>query len=201
MGSIADTALEAIGFKKPEPPARPPPPIPEAAQAPRPLRLQVAASDALNLDPQERSLSLVVRVYKLRNISAFQRTPYDAFGDAIKEKQALGDDLIEARELVLAPGQKRTLSEKWAREATHVGVVGLFRAPAQRRWRFAFELDELKSDEQQFLLGAHACGFSVAFGTPVGLEAAALRFQSADCSPPRRLPPSRPMPASTHSGK
>ena len=199
---MADKALETIGFKKPELPAPPPlPPIPESAKPPRPMRLQVAASDALNLDPQERSLSLVVRVYKLRNVSAFQSTPYDAFGDAAKEKQALGDDLVEVKEVILAPGQKRTLSEKWAREATHVGVVGLFREPAPRRWRFAFELDELKSDEQQFLLGAHACAFSVAFGTPVGLDAAGLRLQSADCAPSGRLPVSRPTPASTFSGK
>lgn len=193
MGNMADKALETIGFKKPElPPVPPLPPTPEAAKPPRPMRLQLAASEALNTDPQGHSLSLVVRVYKLRNTSAFLSAPYDGFGDPVKEKQMLGEDLIEIKEIILPPGQKRVMSEKWAREATHVGVVGLFREPAPKRWRYVFELDELKSGEQQFVLGAHACAFSIAYGTPVGVDETVLRLQPADCAPPGPLAPLRP---------
>ena len=48
--------------------------------------------------------------------------------------------------------------------------MALFREPAPRRWRYVFDLEELKSDDQQFVVGAHACAFSVASGTPVGIE-------------------------------
>lgn len=176
------------------------PPIPEAAKPPRPMRLQVAASDALNTDPQGRSLSLVVRVYKLRNTNAFMNAPHDAFGDAAKEKQALGEDLVDVKEVILSPGQRRAIAEKWAREAAYVGVVGLFRDPAPKRWRYAFELDELTSDDQQFVIGAHACAFSIAFGTPVGFGEALRRMQSADCAPPGPLTPAAAA-APSYSGK
>ncbi len=194
MGNMADKALETIGYKKPDLPALPPmPPIPEAAKPPRPMRLQLAASEALNTEPQGRSLSLVVRVYKLRNTSAFMSAPYDGFGDPAKEKQMLGEDLIDVKEIILSPGHKRALTEKWAREATHVGVVGLFREPAPKRWRYVFDLEELKSDEQQFVVGAHACAFSVASGTPVGFDETTRRLQPADCAPPGPLAPMRPL--------
>jgi type VI secretion system protein VasD len=191
MGNMADKALETIGYKKPDlpplPPMPTPPPIPESAKPPRPMRLQVASSDALNTDPEGRSLSLVVRVYKLRNTSNFMNAPYDGFGDPAKEKQMLGEDLVDVKEVILSPGQRRSLNEKWAREASYVGIVGLFREPAPKRWRYAFELEELKSDDQQFLVGAHACAFSIAFGTPVGFDETLRRMQSADCAPPGSL--------------
>lgn len=194
LGNMSDKALETIGFKKPDIPK---PELPESAKPPRPMRLRVTASDSLNLDPQGRSLSLLVRVYKLRAPTAFLNAPFDAFGDLAKEKQALGEDLIDVKEIVLAPGFKREINEKWAREATHVGVVGMFIDPAPQRWRYAFEVAELS--DQSFSLGAHACALSIGVGTPVGVSASAMRMRPADCSPQGSLlapppSPSRPAP-------
>lgn len=179
LGNMGDKALETIGFKKPDLPTAPE--LPESAKPARPMKLRLAASDSLNVDATGRSLSLVVRVYKLRGSTAFLTAPYDTFGNNSKEKQVLGDELIESRELLLLPGQQQEISERWAREATHVGVVALFRAPAAQRWRYAFELENFSLDSG-FVLGAHACALSVASGQPTGTTAAAMKLDPTACS-------------------
>ncbi len=172
FGNMGDKALQTIGFKKPEIP--PIPEVPEAAKPPRHLKLRLAASESLNVDEEGRSLSLVMRLYKLRTATAFLGAPYEVFGNPTKEKEVLGDELIESRELVLLPGQQQLVDERWAREATFVGVVGLFRAPDSIRWRYVFELTTLSIDEG-IVLGAHACSLSVAKGQPVSLVSSSTK--------------------------
>ena len=159
LSGMKDKALEAIGFKRPE--------IPESAKPARRMSLRISSSSALNLDMSGQSLSLVVRIYKLRGTTAFLNAPYEVFGDATKEKMILGADLVDAQELVVFPGRQRLVDERWNREATYVGVVGLFRRPAPQQWRYAFELEPLQTG-QAIVLGAHACTLSVASGVPVG---------------------------------
>lgn len=179
LGNMGDKALETIGFKKPELPATPE--LPESAKPARQLKLRMAASDSLNVDATGQSLSLVVKLYKLRSPTAFLNAPYDTFGNPTKEKEVLGDEMIESRELVLLPGQQQLVNERWAREATHVGVVALFRAPAAQRWRYAFELETFQLNSG-VVIGAHACGLSVAAGEPVGMNSAAMKLIPTTCS-------------------
>jgi len=179
LGNMGDKALETIGFKKPDVPQLPE--LPESAKPARRMKLRLAASDSLNVDSSGRSLSLVVRIYKLRSTTAFLNAPYETFGNATKEKEALADELIESREIVLLPGQQQQINERWAREATHVGIVALFRAPAPQRWRYAFELETFQLDEG-FVLGAHACTLSIATGEPVGVSSAAMKLNSTACA-------------------
>jgi len=180
LGNMGDKALETIGFKKPDIPQAPE--LPESAKPARPLKLRLAASDSLNVDAAGHSLSLVVRVYKLRSPSAFLNAPYETFGNSTKEKEALADELIDGREIVLLPGQQQQISERWAREATHVGVVALFRAPAAQRWRYAFELGEFGLGGDGIVLGAHACALSIASGEPVGTTSAAMKLNPTACA-------------------
>jgi type VI secretion system protein VasD len=179
LGNMGEKALETIGFKKPEVPQTPE--LPESAKPARTMALRLAASDSLNVDPSGRSLSLVVRVYKLRSATAFLNAPQETFGNTNKEKETLADELIESREFVLLPGQQQRISERWAREATHVGVVALFRAPAPQRWRYAFELENFQLGDG-LVLGAHACALSVAAGQPVGVPASALKLSTSLCA-------------------
>lgn len=179
LGNMGDKALETIGFKKPDMPQAPE--LPEAAKPARTMSMRLAASDSLNVDPAGRSLSLVVRIYKLRSATAFLNAPQDTFGNSNKEKEALADELIESREIVLLPGQQQRISERWARDATHVGIVAMFRAPAAQRWRYAFELENHPLVDG-LVLGAHACALSVASGQPVGVPASALKLSTTTCA-------------------
>lgn len=179
LGNMGDKALETIGFKKPDLPKASE--LPESVKPARTMKLRLAASDSLNVDATGRSLSLVVRLYKLRGVTAFLSAPQDTFGNITNERTALGDELLESREIVLLPSQQLQIDERWAREATHVGVVALFRAAAPQRWRYAFELETTPPDEG-LVLGAHACAMSVAAGQPAGVPASMTKLSNSACA-------------------
>ena len=159
VGAVKDKALEVVGLKKEIPE------LPESALPARKVLLRIQASDSLNVDADGRSLALVTRVYKLKSAQAFLSTPYEAFGNVAREKEHLGEDIIEVRDLQLVPGQRYEVHDKVAREAGYIGVVALFRAPAAQRWKYAFSAEA--AQKTGITLGAHACSLSVSMGAPV----------------------------------
>lgn len=147
--------LAALGLRKP-------PPIPEAQLPPRKVALHLHAAPRLNVDRRGQALALLVRVYKLRDRAAFDSAPYAAFLSAQTEREALGADLVDVKEVTLVPGQRLDLDEQLARDAGWLGVVALFHAPAERRWRVAFAAAD--AEQGGVTLGLHACALSVGSG-------------------------------------
>jgi type VI secretion system protein VasD len=143
--------LEAAGVRKP-------PPLPEAQLPPRNVALRLHAARRLNVDARGQSLALLVRVYKLRQRTAFEQAPYSAFLSPQSEREALGADLLEVRELTLVPGQQLELNEKLSREAAWVGVVALFHSPQPQGWRLAISAPE--AEQAGVTVGLHACAMS-----------------------------------------
>lgn len=141
---------------------RKPPELPEAQQPPREVALHLQAAPRLNVSANGQSLALVTRIYKLRQNSAFDSAPFAAFLDPAGEKQALGADLLEVREVTLVPGQQLDLTEKVTREAGYLGVVALFRAPAAQRWRAAFPAAD--AERNGITVGLLACALSEGSG-------------------------------------
>lgn len=175
-GGVIDKTLEMVGLKKPE--------LPDPAKGlvpllPKKITLRIHAGEQVNSDTNARSLSIVIRVYKLRGTSAFLLAPYEAFRDADTERKALGGDLIDVREIVLTPGNKHEVVETMPLEAGHLGVVALFRAPADGRWRFAFDTKE--AEKTGVTLGVHGCAMSVAAGEPVNAPPEVLRLAGVRC--------------------
>ena len=160
VGAVKDKALEVVGLKKPELPE-----LPDSALPARKVMLRIQASESLNVDASGRSLALVTRVYKLKSAQAFLSTPYEAFGNATREKEHLGEDIVKVRDLQLVPGQRYEVQDKIAREAGYIGVVALFREPAAQRWRYAFTAEA--AQKTGITLGAHACSLSVSIGEPI----------------------------------
>jgi type VI secretion system protein VasD len=150
-GSSSGGLLEAAGLRKP-------PPLPEAQQQPRNVAVRLHAARRLNLDTRGQSLALLVRVYKLRQRTAFEQAPYAAFLTPQSEREALGADLLEVRELTLVPGQQLELNEKLPREAGWLGVVALFHSPSGKGWRLAFAAPE--AEKAGVTVGLHACAMS-----------------------------------------
>lgn len=133
-----------------------------ALQAPRHVALHLQAAPRLNVSAGGQSLALVVRIYKLRQNGAFENAPLAAFLDPSNEKQALGADLLEVRELTMVPGQQLDLDEAVTREAGYLGVVALFRAPAPQRWRVAFAAAD--AERNGITVGLLACALSIGTG-------------------------------------
>ena len=154
---IANFALESTGLKKPELPE-----LPEFQKPPRNIALKLHASSNLNGGATGKPLSLITRVYKLKQTAAFYSAPYDVFLSPEKEKALLGADLLEVRELTLVPGQLYEVTEQVSRESTYIGVVTLFRKPAPQRWRAAFAAAE--AETSGITMGLHACSMTLGKG-------------------------------------
>ena len=130
----------------------------------RTVPLRLYAGDNLNAGNGDRALATVVRVYHLRGIQRFGQAPFDAFMDEAREQAALGNDLVQAREVVLTPGMRQQFDERLSPDTTHVAVVALFRAPASSRWRFAFDARHGEVEHDGITVGLHACALTT--GSP-----------------------------------
>jgi len=159
-GTPGGAALEALGLRKP-------PPVPESQQPPRTVALHLHAAPRLNVDGRGQSLALLVRVYKLRQRNTFEGAPYAVFLSPQAERELLGADLVEVRELTLVPGQHLDLNEKLARDTPWLGIVALFHAPAAQAWRTSFAAAD--AEQAGVTVGLHACALTVGAGAaPAG---------------------------------
>jgi type VI secretion system protein VasD len=180
LGGFKDKALSLVGIKPPALPDAPEAPdVPDSALPDRRITIKLYASPSLNVSDEGQPLGLVVRLYRLRSADAFQAAPPDVFGDNAKEKATMGDELVSSREVVIKPGQHYETVDKFGREARFIGVVGLFRKPAEGRWRQVF--DARSAELSGIGMGAHACALSVQVGKPMGAGATLARWSGASC--------------------
>jgi type VI secretion system protein VasD len=153
-------ALEALGLRKPAP-------VPEAQQPPRNVVVHLHAAPRLNVDARGQPLALLVRLYKLRQRGAFEQAPFAAFLSPQAEREALGADLVEAREVTLVPGQRLDIDDRLARDTPWLGVVALFHAPAPNGWRAVFAAAD--AERGGVTVGLHACALTAGAGAvPAG---------------------------------
>lgn len=171
VGQVANLVLEASGIKKPAGPE-----LTDAQKPPRNMSIKLHAGENLNSDSTGRPLALVVRIYKLKQDTAFQQATYNTFLNLQQEKDILGADLIEVKEVTLIPGQHYETMEKVTQEAYFIGVVALFRAPAPQRWKVAFPAKD--AEKSGIAIGLHACAISVGTGITTEGHAGANKFLS-----------------------
>lgn len=178
LGSIAGKALEVVGLKKPEA-EQDESKVPLAQLPDRRIRWRVHASSSLNVTESGDSLAVVTRYYQLKSPEAFLNAPAAVFGNPDTEREALGDDLVSVREVMLVPGRQHDVFERVPRNIGYVGVVALFRQPANGRWRHAF--DATRAELSGINLGVHACALSVQQGRPLDLSADEARRVTVRC--------------------
>lgn len=181
-GDTMDKTLQAIGLQKPAVPdgIKDLPSIPTH----RPVTLRLHAGAVLNTDAAGRPLATVVRIYRLKNTELFLQSPYEAFhsdttSGAVVKPPPFERDILEMREVVLAPGQQAESIEKLGMDVSAIAVVALFRSPQSNRWRFVF--DAKTAAATGITLGLHACAMSVAQGQPLGVLPEALRVAGVRC--------------------
>lgn len=159
---VSEVALSAIGFKPPEKPELPDVPVP-----PKPVTIKLMAAQDMNAGDDGQGLSVIFRLYKLKSQNAFLTSPYAIFGSTEKEKEAMGTDIVEVKELTLSPGQIINLREIVPGEAGYVGVVALYRTPSPQRWRFAFPTNS--SALAGITIGLHTCAMTATTTPPIGM--------------------------------
>jgi type VI secretion system protein VasD len=159
VAQVANLALGAVGISKPADP-----------NATNNMPLAIQASNDLNTDDRNRAFSIVVRIYQLKQSSAFQQAFYEIFLDPQKEQATFGQDVIAMKEITLIPGQKFVNTEKISVSADYIGIVALFHAPAAARWKLTFPAKDL--NKTGISLGVSACSMTVAAGTTLEYSAA-----------------------------
>lgn len=109
----------------------------EEARQPHRFRLLVHAEGAptLNRDPQGHALSVVVRVFQLKDRDGFARLTFDRAASPCPGAELLGAECLASHEFTLLPGTTHVLREPLHPETAFVGVCGAFRSPDPHFWR------------------------------------------------------------------
>lgn len=114
---------------------------------PKPTPISVLLIADANTNPNEAGepSPIVVRVYQLKGIKAFNNATYFDFVD--DDAKTLGADLVASQEYELTPGSEEEYDREISSEATHLGVVAGFRNIQSANWRASIELKKSKKNQ------------------------------------------------------
>lgn len=112
---------------------------------PKPTPVAVLLNADANINPGDsgQPSPIVVRIYELKGIKAFNNANFFDFDDDTK---LLGADLISSREYELTPGSEKKYDGKISSEAAYIGVVASFRDIQSAQWRDSIELRKSKTN-------------------------------------------------------
>ncbi len=97
------------------------------------VNMVLAAAANVNTDPGGQPLSVVVRVYQLKDKGRLEAADYNAIWKA--DRETLSDDFLDRQERIVQPGTQEMLEVKANPMAAYLGVVALFRNPSGDSWR------------------------------------------------------------------
>ena len=120
----------------------------------RTLHLDFTARAALNTEQTDmRALSVptMVRVYQLRDRTRLEAASYEGLLE--DGETVLGEDLLDARRVVVKPEAGVRLDVPMDEQAQFVAVVALFRVPdtRQNNWRLVLARSELDPDRPRVI--------------------------------------------------
>jgi type VI secretion system protein VasD len=106
------------------------------------VTLSLDASATVNPDSLGRPAPILVGIYDLKTTAAFNASGFAPLQD--HAKASLGDDLVAFEQLILRPGEQRTLERTLERtgdaRARSLGVVAGYRELNRHVWRVAIPL-------------------------------------------------------------
>jgi type VI secretion system protein VasD len=107
------------------------------ASAPKPTQFTggtIEGSAQLNPSVTKRPSPLVLRIYELKNATAFSSADFVALYE--RDKAELAADIVSREEIILQPGESRPVAAKTlAPEVRFIGVMGAFRDLERAQWR------------------------------------------------------------------
>ena len=112
--------------------------------------------ERLNPDDLGRPLSMVVRLYELKNREAFDALGLAELASASDDQALVSKDLLVRHEFLLTPGAHRTIEWKPDPRTRYFAWVGLYRNPRALPWRVVLSGDELSGKSGTLKIGS--CG-------------------------------------------
>lgn len=107
------------------------------------LRFLVEADDLINPNTDNVASPLVLRIYELRQLSAFMGSSLFELLDS--DTTVLGQDLVAKREIEIRPGEKLNFDRSTPIETRYVGVIAGFRTLDAATWRTSTEIKPERS--------------------------------------------------------
>ena len=104
------------------------PPLPPASVAGT-----IQASPQINPSASKRPSPLLVRVYELKSVAAFNAADFMSLYQ--RDQAALSADLLAKEEFVLEPGETKTFAKTLAPDTRFIGVVAAYRDLEHAKWR------------------------------------------------------------------
>jgi len=102
------------------------------------IRMGISSSPDLNPNRKQSPLSVVVRIYQLRDISSFESTTFNEIWK--NDLNALTGTVLTRKEIVIHPGVNTEIIFDRHEKAKYIGVAAIFRNPRDRKWRDIYEL-------------------------------------------------------------
>lgn len=128
------------------------PPAQAVAPAPTVVHLRIVSAGDSNPDSAGNAAPLMLRIYELREQSSFNAADFFTLFD--KDQATLAADLQRRQELLLKPGDSRTLTLQPADEVRTLGFFGAFRQLDTAQWRATADL--LPHQTQQLTIKVNA---------------------------------------------
>jgi type VI secretion system protein VasD len=117
---------------------------------PAPIPITLRASDRVNPDEQGQALATVVRIYQLKGTAKVDNADFDAVYR--REKETLGEDLVQVEELEVAPGKSLSKNITPEKATKALMVMAIFRKPVGNLWRSIVPLAPDQHGELSFAL-------------------------------------------------
>lgn len=124
------------------------------------VRVTFSPTDRLNPDESGAPLSVVVRVYQLKNKDRFERSDFRALWK--NDEKVLEGDLLERQEITVYPATKTFVEVQvdQRKGVQFLGVMALFRKPEGEVWRKTTSSDvsswvPFRTPRVKFILDEH----------------------------------------------
>lgn len=116
------------------------------------VELALIVSAQANPDHRKRPSPVVLRLYELKGRAQFDALDFVTLTE--RDKETLGADLISREEIVLRPGETRTITKKVSPDAAFLGVTAGFRNIERAQWRSVTDLQGQSETEFQIKVDA-----------------------------------------------
>ena len=104
---------------------------------PKPTLIQgnLAVAADVNPDASGRASPVMIRLYELKTLTAFQNADYFSLYE--RGKETLGPELVASEEINLRPGEKKKLDRQLQPDTRYIAAVAAYRDLERASWRAA----------------------------------------------------------------
>ena len=120
----------------------------------RTIHLDITARAELNMDDDNLSSPVVIRIYQLKNADMFNSVFYEDLVN--QDSDALKESLLESKELILKPNTSLSVDIPFDKKADVVGIAALYKDPnlKENSWRLVLTRSDLHINKPREIIAS-----------------------------------------------